>query len=218
MKVVIQCAARKRPDAGTFMTADGRRVLFVGDPGGAPHIPAHLYACPDDTSDDGRSWRARLLDYNRNPSGHPLEFLPAWQLYEHDTYGRLVRHFGVERVFILSAGWGLIPANFLTPSYDITFTGSADEWKRRRKEHSYQDFSLMPDDGETTVFLGGKEYQPLFFRLTAGMTEPRVVFFRSAAAPDIPSGFTAVRYETATRTNWHYECARDLVAGRLRVS
>ena len=32
----------------------------------------------------------------------------------------------------------------------------------------------------------------------------------------LPAGFKAVRYETSTRTNCHYECARDLVAGRLR--
>jgi hypothetical protein len=39
---------------------------------------------------------------------------------------RLVEKFGIEKVFILSAGWGLIRADFLTPNYDITFSGSAE--------------------------------------------------------------------------------------------
>jgi hypothetical protein len=215
MKIVIQCAARKRHDAGSFTTADGRRVLFVGDPGAAPYEPGHVYARPDDVSDGGTSWRARLLDYNRNQADNPLGLLPAWELYEHDTYGRLVREFGVERVFILSAGWGLIPATFLTPAYDITFTASADEWKRRRKDDRYDDLSLMPDDGHATVFLGGKEYQPLFRRLTEALGGTKIVFFRSAVPPDLPNGFVTVSYETTSRTNWHYECAQDLAAGRI---
>jgi hypothetical protein len=32
---------------------------------------------------------------------------------------------------------------------------------------------------------------------------------------DMPAGFTAARYETRRRHNWHYDCAQDLIAGRL---
>src|SRR5437762_1854593 len=90
--------------------------------------------------------------------------------------------------------------------------------KRRRREDKYEDFSLMPDDDEATVFLGGKEYQPLFCRLTQTLRGSKTVFFRSALRPDLPDGFKAVRYETTTRTNWHYECAQDLVMRRKAIS
>ena len=215
MKVVIQCAARKDPSAGTFRTADGRPVTFLAHPEWAPPITGHALARPDDVSDDGRTWRQRLVAYNSENGDNPLGFLPASRLYTHDTYGRLVDRFGEDRVFILSAGWGLIPATYLTPDYDITFTGSADDWKRRRKGDVYDDLCLMPDDGEDTVFLGGKEYQPLFCALTQEMRGKKTVFFRSALRPDLPEGYGTVPYVTATRTNWHYECARDLVAGRM---
>ncbi len=36
MIVVIQCAARKRPDAGHLKSTDGRQVIFVADPDSAP--------------------------------------------------------------------------------------------------------------------------------------------------------------------------------------
>ncbi|BAU49572.1 hypothetical protein SVA_3024 [Sulfurifustis variabilis] len=45
----------------------------------------------------------------------------------------------VRDVFILSAGWGLIGAAFLTPVYDITFSNSADDYKRRRRRNQFDD-------------------------------------------------------------------------------
>lgn len=51
-----------------------------------------------------------------------------------------MRKFGLDNVMILSAGWGLIPAQFLTPRYDITFSASAEPYVRRRKNQAYEDF------------------------------------------------------------------------------
>src|SRR5439155_7251570 len=100
---------------------------------------------------------------------NPLGLLPAYRLYSHDSYSALVDRFGMKHVFILSAGWGLIPAPFLTPNYDITFSASAGAWKRRRKDDRYADFCLMGDDGDEIIFLGGKDYFPLFCRLTGAL-------------------------------------------------
>src|SRR4051794_2521019 len=127
MRVVIQCAARKDASAGSLrMAANAQEVLFVAHPRLAPADPVPHYARPDDPSDDGRTWRERLVAYNA-AADNPLNLLPAYRLYAHDAYRALARRFGLERVFILSAGWGLIPATFLTPRYDITFTTSADD-------------------------------------------------------------------------------------------
>jgi hypothetical protein len=144
---------------------------------------------------------------------NPLGLLPAGRLYRPEAYGALVAKFGTGPIFILSAGWGVIPADFLTPDYDITFAASANPWKRRRKNDRYDDLQLLPDTGDEIVFLGGKDYLPLFVRLTASLQGQKTVFFNSASAPELPAGFEAVRYETTTRTNWHYEAARDLISG-----
>jgi hypothetical protein len=61
-----------------------------------------------------------LQEYNALPGNNPLGLYPAWRLYENRSYEGLVDRFGVDNLYILSAGWGLISAAFLTPNYDIT--------------------------------------------------------------------------------------------------
>lgn len=92
---------------------DRRRVIFVADPPSTPIENGCIYARPDNLSDSGNSWREVLLEYN-NSVHNPLGLRLAYQLYGNRTYGRLVDRFGVEKVYILSAGWGLIKADFLT--------------------------------------------------------------------------------------------------------
>lgn len=120
MIAVIQCAASKRSDAGRLRTAHGVPVEFVADPQAAPADPSRTYARPDDLSDNRTSWRQLLVAYNQEPGSNPLGLYPAYQLYENRAYGRLVDSFGLSNVYVLSAGWGLIRADFLTPHYDIT--------------------------------------------------------------------------------------------------
>jgi hypothetical protein len=83
----------------------------------------------------------------------------------------------------LSAGWGLITADFLTPYYDITFSKNpkVPKFKRRNKSDTYHDFHLLPQDKDDhVVFFGGKDYLPLFCELTAGIRGARTVFYNSA--------------------------------------
>jgi hypothetical protein len=170
---------------------------------------------PDDPSDHGGSWREVLVRYNEVSAHNPLSLLAAFELHQRDTYRALVKQFGIDKTYILSAGWGLIPASFLTPYYDITFTASADDWKRRRRHDTYNDLPMLPaDTDEEIVFLGGKDYLPLFRRLTMSARSARTVFYNSATLPDAPD-CQLVRFSTTTRTNWHYECADALMRGEL---
>lgn len=217
MIVVIQCAASKRTDAGLLRTESGVPVEFVADPQAAPADPSRIYARPDDPAGNGSSWRQLLLAYNQRPEGNPLGLLPAYRLYENRAYDRLVDRFGLANVYILSAGWGLIGADFLTPHYDITLSASADSYKRRRKTDRYDDFCLLPDEaGDDIVFLGGKDYLPLFCELTAGLRGRKTVFYNSANRPRV-KGCALTRFETTTRTNWHYECANALIDGAIGI-
>jgi hypothetical protein len=164
MIVVIQCAASKRPVGN-----DGRRVLFVANPALAPASSDLVYARPDDYADDGITWREHVRRYNATPESNPFGVSPAHELYENETYRELVRTFGLENTMILSAGWGLIPAGFLTPRYDITFSASAEPYARRRKKDVYRDFSMLPVEIKgPIVFFGGRDYVPLFSALSLG--------------------------------------------------
>jgi hypothetical protein len=125
--------------------------------------------------------------------------------------------FGSENVYILSVGWGLIRADFLTPSYDITFSPSADAYKRRRKTDQYDDLRMLRNDTEDDiVFFGGKDYLPLFCSLTDTNRSRKIVFFNSTGIPRL-NGCTLKRFETTTRTNWHYECANAFLDGTIRT-
>ena len=191
--VVIQCAAGKNhpaskdPNAGYLATANGKPVLFVADPAIAPQQSEVEYRRPDDIAPSGVSWRKELAKYNENyrdTGANPLDLLPAWRLYTHRAYKHLVNRLGEDKVFILSAGWGLIPAPFLTPDYDITFSGNAEAYKRRRKQDRYADFSMLPKDASHPIhFLGGKDYVPLFLRLTAETGAERIIHHVGSPPP-----------------------------------
>jgi hypothetical protein len=90
MKIVIQCAASKTPEAGTLRTQAGMPVMFVADPASAPVSEDCVYAHPDDLAEDGRSWREILLAYNRQPGGNPFRLIPAFRLYANGAYRQLV--------------------------------------------------------------------------------------------------------------------------------
>ena len=225
MIVVIQCAGGKNPNAGRFKTEDGRPILFVADPGRAPADDKEIvYKRPDDPAKSGRSYKGELVEYNRRPGDNPLGLLPAWRLYRNPVYAELVDTFSTRNVFILSAGWGLIASDFLTPDYDITFSNSArsnDAYKRRRNSDVFMDLRMLPSDRtDPIVFLGGKDYIPLFCCLTEDAKSERIVFYRcdgnSDNPPDAP-GCNLRCFETSTRTNWHYECAKKLMQGRITM-
>lgn len=215
MIVVIQCAAKKQPDASCLRTRDGKEVFFVADPDQAPERPGLVYARPDEISDTGFSWRELLSKYNESPGNNPLGLCQAYELYQNPAYQLLASRFGLENVYILSAGWGLIKATFLIPNYDITFSASADAYKRRRKSDPYRDMCQLPESTDEDVyFFGGKDYVPLFCELTETYKGQRTVFFNSVHQPEAP-GCSLRRFSTRTRTNWHYQCVKEFCQGAI---
>jgi hypothetical protein len=215
MRIVIQCADSKADEAGRLCTSNGVPVSFVARPDEArASNPDGTYARPDDPAPgEGRSWRDLLSDYNVC-AANSLGLSPAARLYKHHAYADLVGKFGLERVFILSAGWGLVRGTFLLPKYDITFSGAAESYKRRRQKDHWLDFRHLEDTGEPIAFFGGKDYLPLFCHLTSGFSSPRTIYYRSDALPDAP-GCKLVRYHTTARTNWHYGCAKEFLEGKV---
>ena len=212
MLCVIQCAGSKQANAATLPTMSGRRVMFVARPDAAPPEKGVLYAHPDDMSDiTGITWRQRVMAVNAGREPDPGLWI-AGKLYRPKAYALLLEKLGIERLFILSAGWGLVRADFLLPDYDITFSTSAEPWKRRRASDKFSDFNALERTQEDIVFLGGKDYLPLFLRLTRSAAGRRLVVYNSANPP-VACGCALTRYPTTRRTNWHYDCAEALAAG-----
>lgn len=216
MKVVIQCAAGKRAEAGSLQAADGRPVRFVAHPELVPCQSDCLYAHPDDVDATGVSWRSKLLQYNAHRrSGNELGLLPAYLLYRNPIYQSLARKFGTASLYILSAGWGLVEADFLVPSYDITFSMQAASDKRRRRRDRFEDFCRLPQaGGDDVLFLGAKAYLDFFCQLTKSYTGRRIAWAVSSMGIAAP-GCELIHFPTRRRTNWHYECAQRLIDGTL---
>lgn len=134
----------------------------------------------------------------------------------------LVESFGEERVFVLSAGRGLICSDYLTPAYDITFNTRA---KLKSPEaffdssRMYRYFQQLPDADEPVIFIGGRDNLPLSNALTTNLRRERIAFFRTDGATSAPAKIdhnSSIRfrpYPVAARTNWHYQCALDPAKG-----
>lgn len=217
MIVVIQCAAKKQASAGHLQTGEGQSVLFVAEPGSAPPTEKVLYARPDDISDFGDSWREVLLRYNRETVANELGLCRAIDLYANPAFHRLATAVGAAQTYILSAGWGLIRGDFLTPNYDITFSAQADNYKHRKKSDRYSDLNMLPNKtGNPIFFFGGKDYVPLFCELTKHTNSTRTVFYNSDSLRETP-GCSPRRFRTTTRTNWHYECLNAFLDSGIDV-
>lgn len=227
MNIVIVCAANKKPRAGCLRRQDGQKVKFVADPDRASHAESYVYAQPDDSSDVGVSWRETLRQHNETPEGNRLGLLQAWKLYSNSTYEYLARKHGTERLYILSGAWGLIPATFLTPMYDITFsTGKhVKPYQRRKAEDCYGNFCMLPDNiVEPVVFFGGKDYVEFFCSLTKGIKAERYIFYNTSHPPKVLPGCQTRKFETEHRKNrssrreiWYYKCARDFIDGDISL-
>jgi hypothetical protein len=207
MIAVIQCAARKLSTAGYMTTDNGTRVCFVAAPLRAPPAREYVFARPDDLAEDRKSWRELVVEYNKE-NRDDLGLVPAYRLYTAPVYTHLVDRLSVENVYILSAGWGLVRADYRLPYYDITFSPvkPPDAYKRRTQSDSFADFRLPDSVDDEIIFFGGGAYRPLFCTLTSAVTARRTVF-TVAASPDSLPGCVVRRFETKRRTNWHYECA-----------
>ena len=219
--VVIPCAGTKAAGAGHLTLPSGRPVKFVADPRAAPKSATMSYRHPDDAAPSGRSWRQVLAEYNRAVHDNPLSLLPAWKLYEPPSYPRvyadLVEAYGMDNVFILSAGWGLVSAGFLLPNYDITFAAGAKGYKRRRRHDRYEDFAMLPTSADrTVVFLGGNSYVPSFCALTRDVSARRIVFHYSRHAPRAVS-CERRRFERGAPRTWHYQCAYALMRREIGI-
>ena len=148
-----------------------------------------------------------------------LNLKPAYKLYDNEIYRNLVIRYGIGNIYILSAGWGLINADFLTPNYNITFSKSKNinEEFRRNKKDIYNDLcQISLDLTEDLIFLGGIDYQPLFDKLTKEYKGRRIVFYNSINIPKI-NNCKFIKFETTQRTNWQYACAKQLITGAIKI-
>lgn len=219
MKVVIQCAGRKRTGAGRMRGPSGEEIAFVARPDLCPRgrTPSFRHCSPGDPVGHGAgTWRDVLVGYNR-AGGNPHGLSTAADLYRPRIYRALVSAFRHEDVFILSAGWGLIRSDFLTPHYDITFSTQkkVPAWARRSKRLAppltdlNQLAGAVSSPDEPVHFFGGRDYLPLLRALTMPLGV-RVIVHHKGRQPTLAC-FEYELFAGDRNQNWHYDAAAAFI-------
>lgn len=215
MKLIIQCAGRKYDDAGKLTSPAGEKVLFAAH----PERYTGRWKCqrPDDLrTQTGQTWREYLLDYNQDGK-NPDRLYKAGALYQPPIYKRLTDQYGDENVFILSAGWGLVRADFRLPYYDITFSAQADPYCQRKAGDAFKDFNQLAEVelpvNESIYFFGGQSYLQTYLRLTKDIQARKVIYHSHGEGYKI-QGYECIPYRGFT--NWHYVCAQEFIEGRIQ--
>ena len=233
--IVIQCQGRKTQES---WRCGNQQVIFVADKkkydeksnrasGLVPYEPDDFVS-----NSSTMTWRQIFLEYyqtKRKPAvlQDANELPEAWQLYRHSAYRCLVENkkYGKENVFILSAGWGLVNADYWLPPYNITFSTaentpdyartSVKKLWQRLEPLKYNPLCKIANKDTTIYFFGGKDYIPLYYHLTCNLPCRKVVYYKSAKIPR-HKGYEYVPYAGDIVTNWHYQCLKDFMEGKLR--
>ena len=248
MKVVIQCASSKRLRSGIMKTSLGQKgveVLFVANPG---PCKADRNACkstsgkvrcvrPDDLCEQEMlTWHEKLRRYNQEQKqDNPYNLSRAAALYTpaqpfSDVYRELADRYEWKNVFILSAGWGLIAADYLIPQYNITFSRQAKKggctytWVNpksacedvSRITNHLASTSLSPN--EEIHFFCGLDYLGLCYALTKHLPGLKVIHFKSSKLDSggglkRDSSFCYEKYGGPEKDRtWPYRAATDFMA------
>ena len=218
MIYIIQCSQKKHAAA----TIGGMR--FVANTAYLAPGKAATATTPAMRSREGYSWSDYIRKYNENPANVGLS--RAVDIYKPTIYKDMVAAFGAERVFILSAGWGLVPSWYRIPTYEITLSYATERATRRAGLHGFKDLVLDPKyAGEEVTFIGGAAYIGLLCKVLRDVPLKRlVVAFTTKKQPRIhlPLAETVdiVKFPTKVETNWHYQYGRWLIenAGTKEIS
>jgi hypothetical protein len=214
MKVIISCCSKKN---GNKFTHNGELINFVSqvDPNNA------FYVHPDDLiQNQNTTWRELIaLQEIRN------DLLPAYDLYNPEIYTLLFQHFGID-LFIFSAGWGIVRADYRLPKYDITFGKGKKNpiYAVRNPNQIFNDFNQLEgiDVNEKIVFFAGKDYVIPFCQLTDHLPNQKIIIYKNQDVlnnnPYLNNNnFQFMYYQTKKCMNWHYEFAQKLITNEIEL-
>lgn len=207
IKVVMICAGSKFHEGE--LKIDNHFINFI-----ARSNRDNYEFLPDDLIEinEKKTWRDFV---NEN---QPTLTLKAYELYKKKQYRCLYNKYG-NNFFILSAGWGLVNAEFKLPYYDITFSQQGSINTKRNKNIDipplYKDYNhLVPNDNDDIIYIGGKDYLDLFYKLTSKLSNRKIIYYNSNIMPKNHDGnYIYRKYISNYPTNWHYQLADDICDG-----
>lgn len=217
MKIIISCCDRKN---GTAFIHNGEIINFIS------HVNQvspnnEMYYHPDDLiPNETISWRELVA---QQEPGSNLQ--SSHELYRPPIYSSLFQNFGND-MYIYSAGWGIIRADFKLPKYNVTFSNNNNipNYAKRNRNDKFNDFNHLVDVNinEDIIFMAGNDYVIPFCELTHLLPNKKIIIYKNLAVlnnnPYLnTNNFQFVHYETNRRTNWHYEFARKLINNEIVI-
>ena len=208
-KIVMMCSKSKKNNSN--LRFNNNNIVFKA----VTNEIINQYK-PDDniTENVNYSWRNFISD-NQNHMNIPCR---AYDLYSERVYLDLFLNFN-KRLYIESAGWGIVNAEFRLPNYDITFSQNNNiNTVRNYQLENYNDYNqLTLSQEDDVVFIGTPEYLPLFFELTNELPNRKIIYWKKQSTPinyPIPNDTFIYRYYlTNSRMRWFYELAEKFANG-----
>lgn len=217
MKIVISCCDRKN---GEPFIHNGEIINFVSHVDQVvPNDGMNFH--PDDLiPNENVTWRELV-----NQQGLNNNLQPAYELYRQPIYNSLHQYYGNE-LFIFSAGWGIIRADFRLPKYNITFSNNNNIplYARRNLGDVFDDFTHLEgiEANERIVLIAGSNYVIPFCQLTENLPNEKIIIYKNQNLlnnnPYLNNNnFNFQHYQTNRRTNWHYEFAQRLINNEIEI-
>lgn len=216
MKIVISCCDKKN---GDLFHHNGEAINFVSHANEFAPID-QLNFHPDDlVPNENFTWR-ELVAQQENRD----DLLSSYILYKPNIYNVLYQHYGND-LFIFSAGWGIVRADYKLPKYNITFsTKNNIPPYAKRNNNFFDDFNQLEeiDENERILFIAGKDYVFPFCELTEHLPNEKIIIYKSHDVLNNNqylnnNNFIFRQYQTNTRTNWHYEYAKRLITNEVEL-
>ena len=219
MKIIISCCDTKN---GGPLIHNGEMINFVS------HVDQvvpndEMYFHPDDlVTNEGITWRELVSQQGLNNN-----LQPAYDLYRPPIYNSLYQKYGND-LFIFSAGWGIVRADYKLPKYNVTFSKAnhVPIFAKRNLSDSFQDFNHLDKTenniNEDIVLIAPKDYVISFCQLTHHLKNKKIIFYFGAEIknkfinePDFE--FRKLPFETTNNRKWHYEFAQRLINNKIKL-
>lgn len=217
MKIIISCCDRKN---GEPFRHNGEEINFVSHVNEVL-INNEFYFHPDDlVPNENITWRELIAQQELNNN-----LTTAHELYSPPIYNSLFQNYGND-LYIFSAGWGIVRADFRLPKYNITFSNNNNIpiYARRNHNDIFNDFNQLQgiNENERIIFIAGSDYVLPFCELSAPLPNEKIIIYKSGLVlnnnPYLNNNnFQFIHYQTTTRTNWHYEFARRLINNEFEI-
>jgi hypothetical protein len=212
---VLCCSSDKTKDRFCY---NGKFYKFVAYPQEVAQGGVIFYKPDDRIPGENKTWRDLVLEQNEP------DLVPAYELYSRDIYRDLYHEFG-NYFYILSAGWGIIRADFKIPAYDITY--STDKkipgFVKRINNQNWNDINHLQEDAKKfdsnseIILFAGSDYAPRFCDMTQYIKCTKKILYKSLKLIR-QQGFIYEYYKTKINTNWFYKAAQDFLDNYTKIN